>query len=93
MVVKLVEMMKDFDKLITRYKQFGGHRLVIEYAKLGALMPTVMTGVKCVIRRKSFKGIYPEVLKRVEPFLTGQFQVSSFKIQADGLPHEHPKVI
>lgn len=83
----------DFNKLITRYKQFGGKRLVWQYAKLG-VMPVVIKGVlRCEAKRQSFKAIYPEVLKRVEPFLTERFQVSRFKIQADGLSHEHPKVI
>lgn len=83
----------DYHKLASRYKQFGGLRLVWQYTKLG-VMPVVIRGVvRCVVKRKSFKVIYPEVLKRVEPFLTEQFQVSCFKIQADGLPHEHPKVV
>ena len=73
----------DFQKLITRYKQFGGMRLVWEYAKLGALWPAVKAGVKCIVKGQSFKGIYPEVLKRVEPFLVKQYAplVSGFKFQ------------
>ena len=83
----------DFHKLLSRYKQFGGLRLVWEYTKLGVL-PVVFKGVvRCVVKRQSFKTIYPEVLKRVEPFLIEMFQVSRFKIQTDGLSHEHPKVI
>ena len=63
----------DFKKLISRYKQFGGLRLVVEYAKLGALWPAVKTGVRCVFKRQSFKGIYPAVLKRVEPHLIKRY--------------------
>lgn len=59
----------DFKKLITRYKQFGGAKLVWQYAKLGALWPAVKAGVRCLLRRQSFKGIYPEVLRKIEPFL------------------------
>ncbi len=63
----------DFHKLISRYRQFGGLGLVIEYVKLGALMPAVITGVKCLAKRQSFKAIYPEVLKRVEPYLIQKY--------------------
>lgn len=63
----------DFMKLITRFRQFGGMRLVWEYAKLGALWPAIKAGVRCLVKGQSFKGIYPEVLKRVEPFLMEKY--------------------
>ncbi len=66
-------MCMDFDKLMSRYKQFGGIRLVFEYAKLGALMPAIKMGVKCLIKRLSFKAIYPELLRRVEPYLIQKY--------------------
>lgn len=83
----------DFHKLTTRFHQFGGLRLVWQYTKLGILAVVVKGFVRCVLKRQSFKAIYPEVLKRVEPFLVEQFQVSRFRIQENGLSHEHPKVI
>ena len=83
----------DLKKLTSRYKQFGGLRLVWQYVKLGAF-PSVIKGfVRCIVRKQSFKTMYPEVLKRVETYLSEQFQVSRFKIQEKGLLHEHPKVI
>ena len=71
----------DYHKLASRYKQFGGFRLVIEYAKQGALWSAVKASVKCLLKRQSFKGIYPEVLKRVEPFLVQKYgsRVQKFK--------------
>lgn len=83
----------DYDKLITRYIQFGGIRLVWQYAKLGILPIVIKCFVRCVAKRQSFKGIYPEVLKRIEPYLIERFQVSKFKIQTNRISHEHPKVI
>lgn len=54
----------------------------------------VMKGVvRCLVKRQSFKAIYPEVLKRVKPYLTERFQVSRFKIQDNDLSHEHPRII
>ena len=71
----------DFKKLISRYRQFGGMRLVWEYAKLGALRPAVKTGFTCVVKKQSFKAIYPEVLKRAEPMLVAKYRhvVQGFK--------------
>ena len=85
--------MLDFCKLTSRFKQFGGVRLVWQYLKLGILPAVVWGFFRCLYKRLSFKAIYPEVLKKIEPFLTERFQVSRFKIQANELTHEHPKVI
>ncbi len=86
-------MFMDFTKLITRFQQFGGMRIVWQYAKLGVL-PVVVSGfVRCLVKRQSFKAIYPEVLKRVEPFLVERFQISGLKYQGNNLLHEHPRVI
>ncbi len=85
--------MIDSHKLISRCVQFGGLRLVWLYTKLGVL-PVVIKGVvRCLVKRQSFKAIYPEVLRRIEPYLTERFQVSRFRIQANGFSHRHPKVI
>ena len=71
----------DFKKLISRYGQFGGFRLVVEYAKLGALLPAIKAGVRCLVKGQSFKAIYPEVLKKVEPRLVTKYRhvVQGFK--------------
>ena len=73
----------DFQKLVSRFRQFGGMRLLWQYAKLGALWLAVKAGVRCLVKGQSFKGIYPEVLKRVEPFLVKKYAplVSGFKFQ------------
>lgn len=87
----------DLKKLITRYKQFGGFRLVIEYAKLGALWPAVKASVRCLLKRQSFKGIYPEVLRKIEPYLVKRYapvlQSKKSDVRSRMLVHEHPKVI
>lgn len=87
----------DFHKLISRYKQFGGLRLVWEYAKLGALWPAVKAGVRCLVKGQSFKGIYPEVLKRVEPFLVKRYaqvlQSKKEEVRCKSYKEDHPKII
>jgi len=86
----------DFHKLISRYRQFGGLRLVWQYTKLG-VFPVVIKGVaRCIVKRRSFKAIYPEVLKRIEPKLIAKYgsRVQKFKgSRSSSLEHEHPKVI
>lgn len=63
----------DFEKLISRYKQFGGFKLALEYARCGALLDGVKQGLKCLVRGQSFKAIYPELLRRVEPMLIKRY--------------------
>ena len=63
----------DFKKLISRYRQFGGFRLVVEYAKLGVLGAVAKGFFRCLIKRQPFKGIYPEVLKKIEPYLIERY--------------------
>ena len=105
----------DFQKLITRYKQFGGAKLVWQYVKLGAV-PTVLKGLWRFTVKGSwfkvgvfqcFKGLYGEIIRKVEPFLVQKYssKVQEFKKFLDGpsgkaernssreLKHEHPKVI
>lgn len=64
----------DFHKLKTRYKQFGGVKLVVAYTRLGALWPVVKGFFMCLLKRQSFKRIYPEVLKKIEPFLIWKYE-------------------
>jgi len=87
----------DFQKLISRYKQFGGAKLVWQYAKLGALWLAVKAGVRCLVKRQSFKGIYPEVLSKIEPYLVRRYapilRSKKEEVRGQSYKHEHPKVI
>lgn len=87
----------DLQKLKTRYRQFGGMRLVWQYAKLHALWPAAKAGLGCLIHRKSFKAIYPAVLKKVEPFLIQRYKTlmrsEMEKIRGQALEHNHNKII
>ena len=96
----------DFGKFITRYKQFGGKRLAWQYVKLGVLPVVVKGFFRCLVKRQSFKTIYPEVLKKVEPTLIQKYgsMVSEFKkfkgsrsrtgeLENSKIAHDHSKVI
>jgi len=87
----------DYHKLIIRYKQFGGLRLVWQYAKLRVLLGVVRAFVRCLIKKHSFKAIYPEVLKRIEPMLIAKYDPKAQEFKkfngSKKLEHVHPKVL
>lgn len=87
----------DFQKLISRYKQFGGMRLVWQYAKHGVLWPAVKAGMRCLVKRQSFKGIYPEVLRKIEPYLVKRYaqvlQSKKEEVRCKSYKEDHPKII
>ena len=83
----------EFKKLTSRFRQFGGLRLVREYAKLGVLGIGVKAFFRCLVKRESFKGIYPEILKKVEPFLEQKYApvVQEFKKSSSSSRFEHKR--
>lgn len=66
-------LVKDFDRLITRFRQFGGMRLVWQYAKMGVLGTGVKDILKCVAKGKSFKTVYPIITERIDKLLVEQY--------------------
>lgn len=86
----------DFQKLISRYKQFGGFRLVIEYTKLGVLGTVAKEFFRCLVKRQSFKQIYSEVLRKIEPYLIERYSpiVQEFKgSRNSNLEHKRSELI
>ena len=61
--------MKDFDRLIARFWEFGGWRLVWQYAKMGVLWVAVKELIRCALTGRSVKTVYPVVTKRIAPLL------------------------
>ena len=88
----------DFQKLFSRYKQFGGFRLVIEYTKLGVHGSVAKEFFRCLVKRHSFKQVYPVVLENVEPFLIQKYgtriPLIAQRIKANkNLPNKTNKII
>lgn len=83
----------DFKKLWSRYKQFGGFRLVWDYAKVGALWPAIKAVIRCVDKRQSFKQIYPEVLRIIEPYLIERYSSIVQEFKSLSIEHKRSKVI
>ena len=65
--------MKDFDKLRTRLRQFGGWRLVWQYASMGVLWTGVKALASCAVSGRSLKSAYPAITKRVDEILVRRY--------------------
>ncbi len=93
----LFTLIMDFHKLATRFNQFGGLRLVWQYAKLGALLGGVKAFFRCLAKKRSFKEIYPEILKKVEPALIAKYEPvmrrKTTEVKGKSLEHQKDKVI
>ena len=48
--------MVDFDRLITRFRQFGGWRLVWKYVRMGELWTGVCALVRCALKGEVLEG-------------------------------------
>ena len=63
-----------FDRLLIRYKQFGGLRLVREYVRLGLLWPIVKQFFTCLFTGRSYKQIYSVIGEVVTPLLIEKYR-------------------
>jgi len=62
-----------YAKLLFRYHQFGGWRLVRQYIRMGLFVFVVRQIILCAFHRKPFKTIYPDIRLRVEGLLLRQY--------------------
>lgn len=67
-------LMKDFDKFKKRFVQFGGWRLILQYARMGVLWTGVKALLRCVVSGKSLKAAYPAVTERVDEILIERYR-------------------
>lgn len=66
-------MPKDFDRLRARFRQFGGWRLVRQYARMGVLGAGLWRIVRCAFTGRSFKAVYPALTERVNDVLLARY--------------------
>ena len=89
--------MLDLSILHRRFREFGGWRLVKEYAGLGLIPAIVKNFCRCILKGQSLKAIYPEVRRKVCPMLVSRYKhiiaESRQKYETMELPHEHPRVV
>ena len=65
--------MADLDRLLIRYRQFGGLRLAAAYVRMGLFVPILRHLVRCTLRGTSYKSVYSVVLQHVTPFLIRRY--------------------
>lgn len=66
--------MVDFDRLITRFRQFGGWRLVWQYIRMGVLWTGVCALIRCALKGRSLKAAYPVITEKVDGILIRQYR-------------------
>lgn len=66
--------MIDFDRFKKRFLQFGGWRLVFQYARMGVLWTGCVALLRCIIRGKSLKQAYPTITKKVDKILVTRYK-------------------
>lgn len=83
----------NYRTVINKFHQFGGFRLVKEYAKLGVL-PEVARGI---IKGKSLKILYYTSLSKVEPYLKDKYSPFMLERKAyyegQKLEHKRSKIV
>ncbi len=93
--------MKDFDRFLIRYRQFGGWRLVGQYARMGVLGAAVKAVLRCIVNGRSLEDAYSVVTRKVDEVLERRYQsvleryVDRVKQRETGGEHgyEVPKII
>ena len=63
-----------FPFLKTRYTQLGGLRLVRQYAKMGLLWPAAKTVLRHPFSKQTYKLVYLETVRKVEPMLIKEYR-------------------
>lgn len=65
--------MKDFDRLVKRFHEFGGVRLLITYYRMGVLGNGMKAVWKCARKNQSFKNAYPEITRSIDEKLAQRY--------------------
>ena len=65
--------MVDFDRLIIRFRQFGGWRLVWQYVRMGVLWTGVLALIRCALKGMSLKAAYPVMTEKVDRILIRRY--------------------
>lgn len=67
-------LMKDFDKFKKRFVQFGGWRLILQYARMGVLWTGMKALLRCALKGRSMKEAYPAITGKVDEKLVKRYR-------------------
>ena len=78
-------------RIICRFRQFGGYRLIWEYAKLGLLPTMLKQGVLLLTGKTDFNRAYETIGRVVNPTLIDKYTpfIGQLKAKYDATPLEH----
>ena len=65
--------MLDTSRLITRLRQFGGLRLLVQYARMGVLWTGIKACLRCLWEGRSLKQAYPVITRKIDDMLIAQY--------------------
>lgn len=86
-----------YEILLSRFRQFGGMKVVGYYAKMGVLWPMVRTILRNPLSRNSYKAAYSVAIQKVTPFLREKYAPIMLERKKfyDGqtLVHEKNKIV
>jgi hypothetical protein len=89
--------MNVISRLLKRYKQFGGFRLVLAYLRLGALTEFVRQGCAVLLRKRQIHEAYQAIQTKVVPSVRKRYQGLLEELIAqysdNELEHEHNRKI
>jgi len=87
--------MRNLLLLKTRYTQLGGLRLVRQYAKMGLLWPAAKTVLRHPFSKQTYKQVYLDTVRKVEPILVKQYgpvmKEISGQVHDEGKALEHKR--
>lgn len=67
-------MVKDFNRLFVRFRQFGGWRLMWQYVRMGVLWLGIKELMRCILRGHSIKSVYPFITQKVDALLLERYK-------------------
>lgn len=71
--IRPIDVMGTLTKARKRFKEFGGMRLVREYARMGVLGTAVKAAGRAVFKKESLRTAYAAVLRKVAPQLEARY--------------------
>ncbi len=82
--------MVEFDRLITRFRQFGGWRLVWQYVRMGVLWTGVCALIRCALKGRSLKTAYPVITEKVDGILIRRYRYILDEMKARHVENSTP---
>ena len=71
---KILYLTLNISQAYSRFRSFGGFRLLREYYRLGIVWALVQKAVWCIVHKRSLKNVYTVVNDKVTPYLEDKYK-------------------